>query len=243
VNRWLAGRSNQVRAEEIRDDLLSAAHTGLLRAARHFDPSRGYVFATLAWPIIQQQLWQETKMLDDQVLREKSNTLHGHGDTRRGDNDGEALSMADLIEGREADPADALELDEATAAGFEMMRHLRPRERRIIEYRHAGWKLARIAEHEGISKERIRQVEQQALAKLRGQPLPTKPIARKVRELRRAAGLSQRELSEAAGVHMAVVAMIEQGRCDMKPSTSKRLAMALGCDPKVFLDVAREVAA
>jgi transcriptional regulator with XRE-family HTH domain len=55
------------------------------------------------------------------------------------------------------------------------------------------------------------------------------PIARHLRELRGAAGLSQQALAVAAGLSLSVVAQIEQGtKADPRISTVVALARALG---------------
>src|SRR5262249_55947318 len=55
------------------------------------------------------------------------------------------------------------------------------------------------------------------------------PLARRVRQLREAAGLSQQSLAVAAGLSISVVTQLEQGKkADQRISTVAALAEALG---------------
>ena len=54
----------------------------------------------------------------------------------------------------------------------------------------------------------------------------------RLRELRKLAFLSQRELAEKAGLTQASIARLESGKHFARPSTSRRLATALGVDPR-----------
>jgi transcriptional regulator with XRE-family HTH domain len=56
------------------------------------------------------------------------------------------------------------------------------------------------------------------------------PIGDRLKELRKAAGLSQMELARASGLSLSIITQLEQGRAtDPKLSTLKALAKALGC--------------
>jgi transcriptional regulator with XRE-family HTH domain len=56
------------------------------------------------------------------------------------------------------------------------------------------------------------------------------PIGGRLKELRKAAGLSQMELARASGLSLSIITQLEQGRAtDPKLSTLKALAKALGC--------------
>jgi transcriptional regulator with XRE-family HTH domain len=54
----------------------------------------------------------------------------------------------------------------------------------------------------------------------------------RLRELRNLAFLTQRELAERAGLTQASVARLETGKHRARPSTARRLAAALGVEPK-----------
>ena len=61
-------------------------------------------------------------------------------------------------------------------------------------------------------------------------------ISDRVRELRRARGLDQRELAARAGVSMQTVSNLETGRLrDLKVSTLSALARSLGVSPAELL--------
>ena len=53
-----------------------------------------------------------------------------------------------------------------------------------------------------------------------------------MRRLRRERALSQRDLARAAGVGLDAVNRIETGRRDALPSTVRKLAKALGVEPR-----------
>jgi transcriptional regulator with XRE-family HTH domain len=53
-----------------------------------------------------------------------------------------------------------------------------------------------------------------------------------LRRLRRERALSQRALARAAGVGLDAVNRIEKGRRDALPSTLRKLAQALGVEPR-----------
>jgi transcriptional regulator with XRE-family HTH domain len=54
----------------------------------------------------------------------------------------------------------------------------------------------------------------------------------RLRRLRRERALSQRDLARAAGVGLDAVNRIETGRRDALPSTVRKLAKALGVEPR-----------
>lgn len=56
-----------------------------------------------------------------------------------------------------------------------------------------------------------------------------------LRHARRAAGLSQVELAERAGVGAATIARIEAGGMDPRVSTLEKLARALGVDARTLM--------
>jgi transcriptional regulator with XRE-family HTH domain len=61
-------------------------------------------------------------------------------------------------------------------------------------------------------------------------------FGRRLREVRKSAGLTQLELGEKAGMHQHAVARLEAGERDPGWSTVRRLASALNVTPNDFLD-------
>lgn len=55
-----------------------------------------------------------------------------------------------------------------------------------------------------------------------------KPDSKKIRELRIKQGLSLRELSNIAGVNIAVISKLENGHSSPTPKTAKKITDALG---------------
>ena len=68
-------------------------------------------------------------------------------------------------------------------------------------------------------------------------------IAKRVRSLREAAGLSQQDLAVRAGLSVSLIGQIEQGKkLDPRVSTVQALAAALGVDwPALLGDARRKV--
>jgi transcriptional regulator with XRE-family HTH domain len=60
-------------------------------------------------------------------------------------------------------------------------------------------------------------------------------IGDNLRHARRAAGLSQAELADRAGVGAATVARLEAGNMDPRVSTLEKLARALGMDARTLM--------
>ncbi len=79
----------------------------------------------------------------------------------------EAWPMCLLKQRREPDPSDAAELSEWRDRMRKAMRRLSPREAKILKRRAKEHRLHEIGESFGISRERVRQIERTALAKLR----------------------------------------------------------------------------
>ena len=133
------------------DDAVSAGVEGLIRAARRYDPTMGIKFVSYAWQSVARMI----------VFRAEQ-WARGSADVSLdsiGPGDAEPFQPA----APETEPADILlreRLDEA-------LRSLPPRWRRVVQMRSAGRRLREVAETMGVSGERVRQVEQKALARLR----------------------------------------------------------------------------
>jgi transcriptional regulator with XRE-family HTH domain len=61
-------------------------------------------------------------------------------------------------------------------------------------------------------------------------------LARNVRRLRKAHGLSQSALAIDAGQHQHVISMIENGKVDVRMGTVAKIAAALGVHPRDLLE-------
>lgn len=67
------------------------------------------------------------------------------------------------------------------------------------------------------------------------QPDPKTVLARNVRRLRTAAGLSQEELAARAGLHRTYISSVERRQRNVSLENIYALASALGCDPRELL--------
>jgi transcriptional regulator with XRE-family HTH domain len=61
----------------------------------------------------------------------------------------------------------------------------------------------------------------------------------RLRELRERASFSQMELSERSGVSRATIADLELGKRGARPKTRRKLAKALGVEPRELLEDAQ----
>lgn len=149
---------NQIWGGVPEDDLLQEGRIALWRAIEGYDPQRGTAFSTYACVAIAHRVWRATQQEREQ---------------RR------------LV--RQADPPDAyLMLEAGIWLGLvgellaEGLGHLSARQRRVLvlvygvgeeaplrEDGREGWMLKEIGEQWGVSKERVRQVRNDALAVLR----------------------------------------------------------------------------
>ncbi len=61
-------------------------------------------------------------------------------------------------------------------------------------------------------------------------------IGDNLRRRRTLAPLTQRELAEKAGLTLAAVSRIERNEAEPRPSTVRKLAAALGVEPRVLIE-------
>jgi RNA polymerase primary sigma factor len=138
------------------DELVCEGHFTLLRALARFNPERGYRFSTYAMHAIRRRIFRFMQ----QRHRQRQGT--------------EAWSDSSApAEERKGSLAYQQTLTAATAALERLLPELSPRERFVIRARF-GWgrefeprTLQQIADELGVSRERIRQLEERALRKLR----------------------------------------------------------------------------
>jgi transcriptional regulator with XRE-family HTH domain len=64
---------------------------------------------------------------------------------------------------------------------------------------------------------------------------PQDQLGANIRRIRRAAGLSQMELSDRCGLHFSEISRLERGRRDARLSTIVKLAQGLGVAPADLL--------
>jgi RNA polymerase sigma factor (sigma-70 family) len=133
------------------EEALQAGRIGLWRAIRGYDPDRGFAFSTYAWVAISRSIRRaagDKKHLPTLGLSVVSRSVH----------------TLDLEAG----------MDQLFSyqALYDLVAQLPQRQRRIIEGRYglAGTSVCRLAElglELGLSRERVRQLQQEALAWLR----------------------------------------------------------------------------
>lgn len=131
------------------DDKLSDGMYALAMAARSFDASKGFAFSTYACRCILQQ-WNNTH---------KQDKAH-------------ARRVASATERHERRQADALRHQSVRHEPGELPFHweaLGERERAIIEMRASGQTLQEVGDLLGLSKERVRQIQNAAIRKMTGE--------------------------------------------------------------------------
>jgi len=148
---------NLVDAKNSFDELMSEGMDSVMRAVDKFDFARGYRFSTFATLVIRRDLYRLIQRHQKHRTRFVSASQEGSLDTE---------------DEREAE-LDQRRWDELTTALGKVLECLDPRERMIVRARFGmdpntkSQTLLKVAEKMGISKERVRQLEQRALGKLR----------------------------------------------------------------------------
>lgn len=85
----------------------------------------------------------------------------------------------------------------------------------------------------GVENVTLREEKQDA-EKRRIRREPSSPVGNRLAELRRARGLTQKELAAAAGVTAAAVCRWERGNRDIPTLTLAKLCRAMGLEPSAF---------
>lgn len=164
------GRNRELHSRQLYDDLLDAGMIALCIAAQRYNPELG-TYSTFAYNWIMGTL-QKAKPLLFLRVGSKEGIVRGKG---------RVLLAADFIyppKGRDGLPDtrgyDVWDDTEETGGKISKdvlraIRHaLKPRELRLFALRvFRGWKLQKIGIREGVSKERIRQLTDRAIEKLK----------------------------------------------------------------------------
>ncbi len=147
-----------VTARHTFDDLLSEGIVSLMHAVNKFDYDRGFRFSTYAYRAIARNTYRTITSHQKEVVRFSSDM-------------GEALADS-LIDGSSAD-TDMRNWSRLRQSLTQLLRRLDRREQLIVRCRYAlgahrkVQTFQAIAEKLGVSKERVRQLEQRAMGKLR----------------------------------------------------------------------------
>lgn len=159
-------------------DAKQEARCGLLEAARHFDPEKGFRFGTYArWWIlsaVSTYMVANRDVLSSRRMKREPNLVRSHFVSLDAPIAPDGDSLAELIASDDVGP----DLIVEQSIDGERMHHrladaldtLEPRERQILRRRHLGEKpdtLQTIAQDMHITAERVRQIEKAAFARLR----------------------------------------------------------------------------
>ena len=148
-----------VNAQNTFDDLLSEGIVSLIRAVENFDHSRGFRFSTYATQVIR----RNTFHLISRRQRETTRFRNGASEV-----------LGDALDAQNPDLIGEHQFLGIRSRIATMLDQLDRRERMIIRCRfalgthHRSRTFQELADRLGISKERVRQLEQRAIGKLRG---------------------------------------------------------------------------
>ena len=140
------------------DELLSEGIETLLRATEKFDYSRGFRFSTYATTAVRRTLWRSLQT----AQRDRDRMLFG-----------DQLEIADRLQSQDVPPDDGGHGQQQRRALRRLLRRLSQRERFILSRRYGldadgiSQTLQSLARDLGVCKERVRQLEVRAKAKIR----------------------------------------------------------------------------
>ena len=147
------------------DDLISEGSIGLMKAAQKYDPERGKPFVTFAAPYIRRSIEAAISRLDTQQDVRSTDESLPIGSRNN-------YTLLNVLDDPNAPKADALiEQEILTDDLVSVMGVLNEREQAIVAHYFGvhveRQTMAEIAEAMGLKRERVRQVRDQALRKLR----------------------------------------------------------------------------
>ena len=147
------------------DDLVSEGAIGLMKAAEKYDASKGKPFVTFAAPYIRRAIEKAISRLKTDIDTRSTDESLPVGSRNN-------YTLLNVLEDKNAVRADAA-VEEITLTDdlLKCMNVLNEREQRVVNlYYGNGYErqtMAEIAETMGLKRERVRQVRDQALRKLR----------------------------------------------------------------------------
>lgn len=147
------------------DDLVSEGAIGLMKAAEKYDASKGKPFVTFAAPYIRRAIEKAISRLTTDIDTRSTDESLPVGSRNN-------YTLLNVLEDKNAVRADAA-VEEITLTDdlLKCMNVLNGREQRVVNlYYGNGYErqtMAEIAETMGLKRERVRQVRDQALRKLR----------------------------------------------------------------------------
>ena len=147
------------------DDLVSEGAIGMMKAAEKFDASKGKPFVTFAAPYIRRAIEKAISQLSTDIDTRSTDESLPIGSRNN-------FTLLNVLEDKNALKADAT-VEESTLTDdlLQCMNVLNEREQRVVNlYYGNGYErqtMAEIAETMGLKRERVRQVRDQALRKLR----------------------------------------------------------------------------
>lgn len=149
-------------------DLVQEGSLGLLHALRKFEPERGLAFTTYAvWWIRARVRWAVKESLSPVKIDRNRIALSAIGLPISISTESPEL-MEKVLPAIE--PPSAEELDQARRVErYEvlMKKRLSPRERTVLHFRARGMTLQALGDQFGLSRERVRQIERQAITKVK----------------------------------------------------------------------------
>ena len=147
------------------DDLISEGAIGIMKAAEKYDASKGKPFVTFAAPYIRRAIEAAINRLQNDIDVRSTDESIPVGSRNN-------FTLLNVLEDKNAMRADAT-IEESTLTDdmLQFLSVLNEREQRVINlYYGNGYErqtMAEIAETMGLKRERVRQVRDQAIRKLR----------------------------------------------------------------------------